>query len=377
MHGGMSAAPSDDLDIFLVTFPGLEPVLRAEAVEKGFRAPKVVAGGVTLRGGWPEVWRANLELRGAGRVLVRLGAFRAFHLAQLAKRARRLAWTDVLVPGTPVRVEASAGKGSRIYHAGAAAERLEAAITEALGPAKAEVPPVTVKLRIDNDLCTVSLDTSGAPLHKRGHKEAVNKAPLRETMAALMLRACGFKGREPVVDPMCGSGTLVIEAAEIAAGLMPGRDRRFAFEQFAPFDADAWQALRDRRRPPVSACRMTGSDRDAGAVRMTQANAERAGVADRIDAHQCPVSAAVPPEGPPGLVLVNPPYGTRLGDRKALRPLYAALGETLRSRFPDWRVGLLTSEAALAQATGLPLVAGPTASHGGLRITLYRTDPPD
>lgn len=370
-------ATDSALEIFLVTFPGLEALLRAEAVEKGFRAPKAIPGGVTIRGGWPEVWRANLDLRGASRVLVRFASFRASHLAQLDKRARHLPWAEVLRPGVPVRVEASC-KGSRIYHAGAAAERVARAIQETLGAPVHDDAPVTVKLRIDNNLCTLSLDTSGAGLHKRGHKEAVNKAPLRETLAALFLRQCGFKGREPLLDPMCGSGTIVIEAAEIAAGLAPGRSRNFAFEHLATFDADAWMALRNRPARPTPDLLFHGSDRDAGAVRMSQENAERAGVAALTVFQERTVSDLWPPEGPPGLVLVNPPYGARIGDRKSLFPLYRTLGQRLRERFSGWRVGLLTSDAALAQATDLPFAAPDvSASHGGLRISLHTTSPLD
>ena len=364
-----------DLDIFLVTAPGLEALLCAEAAEKGFRDPAPEAGGVTVRGGWPEVWRANLELRGASRVLVRLGEFRALHLAQLDKRARRLPWALVLRPDLPVQVDAAC-KGSRIYHEKAAAQRIARAVTEELGAPVTRGAEVRIKARILDDLCTVSLDTSGEPLHKRGHKEEVNKAPLRENLAALFLRFCGFDGSAPVVDPMCGSGTFVIEAAEIAAGLLPGRTRRFAFEQFAGFDSEAWAKLRDGAGRTVPEVRFFGSDRDAGAVRMSRANAERAGVQELTEFRKQAVSMLTPPEGPPGLVMVNPPYGGRIGDAKGLQPLYHSLGRTLKERFAGWRIGLVTNAAPLARATGLPF-ASQTApvAHGGLRVKVYATDP--
>lgn len=224
------AADPARMEIFLVATPGLEEPLAQEAAACGL-AGQVQPGGVTLTGGWPEVWRANLMLRGATRVLVRIGAFRALHPAQLDKRAHRFPWADFLRPEVPVRVEATSRK-SRIYHAGAITQRIEAALRDSLGATIADDAPVTVKVRIEDDLCTLSLDSSGESLHKRGHKQAVGKAPLRETMAAMFLRQCGFDGREPLLDPMCGSGTFAIEAAEIAAGLHPGRLRRFAFEEF-------------------------------------------------------------------------------------------------------------------------------------------------
>ena len=366
-------------EIFLATAPGLEGVLCAEVCSKGFNSARAVAGGVTVKGGWPEVWRANLWIRGAGRVLAVLASFPTGHLAELLSQARKVPWGDVLRPDVPFRVQATCSK-SRIYHSGAAAERVETAIREALGtpssPDSQVDAPVLIRARIERDQCTLSVDTSGEPLHKRGYKEAVAKAPMRETLASLFLSQCGFDGTEPVVDPMCGSGTFIIEAAEIALSLNPGRARHFAFERLATFDPSAWACMRavDSRRTPPAGVRFYGSDRDAGAIAMAQANAERAGVAEYAEFRQCAVSDVVAPEGPAGLVMVNPPYGARIGDRKGLLPLHRALGQTLMARFAGWRVGLITSEATLARATGLPWL--PTAApvpHGGLRVTLYRT----
>lgn len=364
-----------DFEIFLVTAPGLESALCAEAREKGFKEAKPVPGGVAVKGSWPEVWRANLEIRGAGRVLARIGSFRVLHLAQLDKRARRFAWGEVLRKDVPFRVEASC-KGSRIYHSGAAAERVERAIREELGAAASPEAEVCIKVRIENDLCIIGVDTSGELLHKRGHKEAVNKAPMRETLASLFLRQCGYDGTEAIVDPMCGSGTFIIEAAEIAAGLKPGRSRHFAFEQLANFDATAWERLRSTGSVVTPAVRFYGSDRDAGAIRMSQANAARAGVAEFTEFRQHAISDLVAPSGPPGLVIVNPPYGERIGDKKGLNSLYRSLGQKLMSGFAGWRVGLITSEAPLARATGLPFAPpGAPVSHGGLRVTLFLTAP--
>lgn len=371
----MDTAP--DLELFLVAVPGLEAALRDEAVRQGFRQPRLARGGVTVAGGWPEAWRANLVLRGASRVLVRLGAFRAVHLAQLDKRARRFPWGETLRADVAVRVEAAC-KASRIYHAGAAAQRIERAIAEELGAPIAAEAEIRILARIEDDLCTLSLDSSGEPLHRRGHKEAVAKAPLRETMAALFLRECGYAGNEPVVDPMCGSGTFVIEAAEIAAGLAPGRTRAFAFERLASFDAAAWARLRAPDGGPPQAAprvRFHGFDRDAGAIRMSRANAERAGVSAFAEFRQQPISELVPPEGPPGLVIVNPPYGGRVGERKTLYPLYAALGQTLLERFSGWRVGLVANDESLAHATHLPWArTGAPVDHGGIKIRLHATD---
>ncbi len=371
--------PDNLFEIFLVAAPGLEKVLFAEARAKGFASARYVPGGVTMTGGWPDVWRANLEMRGAGRVIARIDEFRVLHLADLDKRARSFAWANILRPDVPFRVEATCAK-SRIYHSGAAAGRIERAIRVELGAPLSDAAEVTVRARIDNDICILSVDTSGELLHKRGHKEAVNAAPMRETMASLFLRQCGYDGSEPVVDPMCGSGTFVIEAAEIAAGLNPGRSRHFAFEQLATFDAEAWSAMcsAGEARATTPAFRFYGSDRDPGAIRMSRANAGRAGVSAFTEFHNHTISELTAPEGPSdgkrGLVIVNPPYGDRIGDKSKLTALYRALGQTLMTKFKGWRVALITSDNDLAHATGLPFLptTAPVA-HGSLRVTLWQT----
>ena len=362
-----------DFEIFLATAPGLESVLAEEAVQHGFANPVASNGGVTITGGWPEVWRANLVMRGANRVLARIGSFRVMHLAQLDKRARKFPWGEILSPSIPVRVDVVCRK-SKIYHAGAATQRIETAIKEELGAVISKEAELKIMVRIEDDLCTISVDTSGELLHKRGHKVAVNKAPMRETLAAMFLRQCGYDGSEPVVDIMCGSGTFVLEAAEIAKGLAPGRTRNFGFEQFNNFDPVAWAALKDAQTSRETDLQFYGSDRDAGAVRMSTANAERGGVEDITTFNTHPLQDAVAPEGPKGLVMINPPYGARIGNKKILYSVYAGLGTVLKERFRGWRVGMVTSEPSLAKTTGLKFLEPlPSVSNGGLRINLYRT----
>ncbi len=362
------------LPLFLSTLPGLEPLLKEEVADLGYPSAKVVRGGVALDGSWKDVWHLNLMCRGATRVLVRIGTFRAIHLAQLDKRARALPWADFLKPGTPVKGEATCRK-SKIYHSGAAAERVEKAARAALGPATNDAP-VSLFIRLERDECTISLDSSGELLHKRGFKKAVGKAPLRETQAALFLRACGYTGDEPVLDPMCGSATFIIEAAEIAAGLAPGRGRSFAFEQFARFDGAAWADMVRAAAPSKESFGgpFIGFDQDAGAVEAAAANADRAGVSSQTTFTQQGAHRLTRPDGPPGLVMVNPPYGARIGDISGLRTIYRTLGMRLKTEFSGWRVGLVTSEGTLAKATGLPfLPPGPPVPHGSLKIRLFKT----
>ena len=361
----------DDFEIRLVTAPGLEALLAEEAKEAGFAVAGVEPGGVHVSGGWPEVWRANLMMRGAARVLARIGGFRAMHLAQLDKRARRFPWAEVFAPGLTVKVEATC-KSSKIYHAGAARQRVERALAEEAGVVIAAEADMRLLVRLEDDFCAFSIDTSGAPLHQRGHKQAVGKAPMRETMASLFLRQARFDGREAVVDPMCGSGTFLIEAAEIARGLLPGRSRAFAFEKLVGFDAAALARMKGHAGEVDSAYHGYGSDRDAGAVRMAEANAQRAGVTAQVSFACQPVSELVPPDAAPGLVICNPPYGGRIGNKRQLFGLYGSFGKVLAERFVGWRVGIVTSEPALAKAMELGLQpAGPPVAHGGLKVCLY------
>ena len=367
---------TDTFEIFLVGTPGLEGVLLEETLDAGFGGAKAVAGGVSFDGTWEDVWRANLTLRGATRVLARIGSFMAFHLAQLDRRARKFPWGEVLRTDVPVRVEVATSKKSKIYHAGAATQRIEKALSEGHGIEISPDAQVAIKVRIDDNRVTISVDTSGESLHKRGHKEAVGKAPMRETLAALMLRACGYDGHEPVVDPMCGSGTFVIEAAEIAAGLLPGRNRDFAFMHLATFDPGRWSILRIGPQAKPTTQRLFGSDRDAGAVRMATENAERAGVGSQTTFVNLNAADIRRPAGPPGLVICNPPYGARIGNQKMMFGVYAGLGQALRERFSGWRVGIVTSDPALAQATKLPFKPkGPPIPHGGMKVWLFQTDP--
>ncbi len=364
-----------DLEIFLVAVPGLEAALLREVKEQGFNEPKSDFGGITTHGTWQDIWRANLVLRGASRVLVRIDAFRVQHLAKLDKLARRFDWQSYLRPDVPVRVDVSCKK-SKIYHQKAAAQRFETALKEEVGITISADAEVCLKVRIIEDLCTISIDTSGEGLYKRGHKQAVNKAPLRETLAALLLRQCGYDGRHPVVDPMCGSGTFAIEAAEMAVGLNPGRARSFAFEQLATFDESEWSALKETVKLSEPKSRFYGFDRDKGAIKMSTANAERAGVSDFCKFEHRVISDLTAPEGPVGLVIINPPYGARIGDVKKLLPLYQSLGKVLKDRFPGWRVGLVTNSDALAKATALPFFKKAQAfSHGGIKVKLYKTKP--
>jgi len=202
----------------------------------------------------------------------------------------------------------------------------------------------------------------------------MGKAPLRETIAAMTLRACGYKRTEPLLDPMCGSGTYPIEAAEMAGNLMAGRERSFAFEKLVSYDAAAVEKMKDdwfTREPPAH---FYGFDKNKSVIDSAKANAVRAGVGGACQFKAQSLSQLQPPESSPGLVIVNPPYGERIGNKKDLFGLYREFGAVMQSRFSGWRVGLVTSDDALAQSTKLPWIkTSAPIPHGGLKIKLYQT----
>jgi putative N6-adenine-specific DNA methylase len=371
------------VELFAVAAPGTEPLLQRELVALGIKG-RYVPGGVELRGDADTIRRVNLESRLASRLLLRLGRFETLHLNELEKLAAKLDVAPFLRADEPLSVRASCRK-SKIYHSGAAEERVHRALAKKLhadlAPAQAnldedDAPPQTVLVRFDHDVCTLSLDTSGAHLHKRGYRLETAKAPLRETLAAALLAEAGYDGDMAFVDPLCGSGTFAIEAASIATRAAPGRLRSFAFERWPSHDAKAWRQLRDaadaRRRPAPAP--IVASDRDEGAVGATRRNAERAQVA--IDVRHQALSDSQPPAAT-GLLLTNPPYGERVGNPARLRDLYAALGKLASRQYAQWSVGFITTDARLAQASGLAFTrVTPPLPHGGLKVKLYLWERP-
>jgi putative N6-adenine-specific DNA methylase len=357
--------------MFAVCAPGLEAVLARElqglGLLKGFTLLRE-SGGVSFSGRLRDLYRANLLLRSAERVLAGIGGFEAGSLPELRRGAAGLPWRKYLSADRPVSVRVLC-RGSRIFHRGEAAARVAAAISESLGQAPEGGAAQLVFVRIEKDLCSVSVDSSGELLHRRGYRLAGAKAPLSESLAGALVLASGWDRRGPLLDPFCGSGTIAIEAALLAAGLAPGRARRFAFMDWDGFDEEYWEGVKAETEaaPAAEPPRILASDRDAGAVAAARANAERAGVAGRIEFSCRAVSAVEPPAGP-GWVVSNPPYGVRIQGKGELRDLYAQLGKVLRSKCPGWRACLLCASPPLLRATGLPFEAGLATVNGGLAV---------
>jgi putative N6-adenine-specific DNA methylase len=374
-------------DCLAVCPPGLEPLLADELRSLSLRPSREIHGGVPFRATDRELYLANAWTRLATRIVVRAGTFVARSFADLERRGADLPWPAFLAPGiSPVfRVSST---GSTLYHTDAIAERLHrvtgteplpAGSPEATDPERVQL----VVVRVARDKVTVSFDSSGDSLHRRGWRQEVAKAPLRETLAAAMVRAAGWSGSVPFVDPMCGSGTIAIEAALAAAGLAPGAHRSFAFQRWPSFKPGTWASVNagitaaeratERRRAVAP---ILAADRDEGAARAAAANAERAGVADLVvvRAGALSVTAAAVARGldRPGLVLTNPPYGERVGGsgrHNDLRDLYASIGGALRGPLAGWSLGLLVADRSLAAQTGLSFEERFATSNGGIPVS--------
>ncbi|WP_224247307.1 THUMP domain-containing class I SAM-dependent RNA methyltransferase [Hyalangium gracile] len=365
--------------LFAVAPPGLEPALEAEAAALGL-APRRVEGGVELEGPPGLHQEANLRLRTASRVLLRLGSFRAPDVGALTQGLARLdltgVWNGKETPSLSVAAHGSRVQASAVPSAAARALRLPS-VGKAGALDEEGTQGLTLLIRLEGAECTVSADTSGEPLHRRGYRQEIGRAPLRETLAAGILQLAGYDGVEPLVDPMCGSGTFLIEGAWMSMRRAPGLERRFAFEQFPRFDAAAWADRQARARAealPAPRAALHGFDINAGALGTARRNARRAGLTLTLERRDVKVLEA--PGTARGLVVANPPYGKRVGEGGDLPALYRALGATLRRAFQGWRAALLVpDEEPLVRELGLRDVRTLRVRNGGLRCRLLLSPP--
>jgi putative N6-adenine-specific DNA methylase len=397
--GRPSLAPR--FQIFAPTAPGLESIAGGELHSLGVKGRQEI-GGVAFEGDLDRVYQANLWLRTASRVLIRLGRFHASTFYELERRSKKLPWQDFLPAKGSVDLRVTCRK-SRLYHSDAVAERVLSAIAGAASRSvetrpgssvndddeiidgsdegRGENPTQLFVVRIVDDQVEISADSSGELLHRRGYRKEVAKAPLRETLAAAMVLASGWEGRrgEPLLDPMCGSGTIPIEAALIARGIAPGLERDFRFMLWPTFDLALWNSIVEKARISVTATDLDiqGADRDAGAIVAATHNAERAGVAGDVRFSTESLSGSIAKledvARGEGWILTNPPYGVRVGESHDLRDLYATLGNALKSK-RGWRTGILTSDGVLAGQMRLPVRPRFRTSNGGIPVEFLASE---
>ena len=360
---------------FIITAPGLEAICGTEAVALGLEEVLPAIGGVAFSGGLRELYAANLHLRTATRILVRLGDFKATDFPELFRKALRLPWGSFLRPDTAIEIRATAHR-SRLIHTGRIVETINAAIERALGrDASSDVNAdfkQLILVRFEEDSCTISCDSSGELLHKRGYRSVAGAAPLRETLAAASLLLLGWDGLIPLCDPLCGSGTIAVEGGLLATNQPPGRHRDFAFMRWPGYRPGLWQALTADadRQIVVPTSTIHASDSDPRVLAVAAQNAQQAGVDEIID-FSCSELQSLPVRSGPGLVLCNPPYGIRLEQGKDLLALYRNLGNGFSRAFPGWTIAFIAPEESLALATGLEVHCRARLVNGGLAVALY------
>jgi putative N6-adenine-specific DNA methylase len=367
--------------LFVACAPGLEPHLEAEVRAVLGRAAQAVPGGVELQGDLREVYALNLHLGLATAVRVRVAQVEARHFAALRRGLDQVPWARWLRPGAPLAVRATSHH-SKLLHTGGLEDRVRDAVQEGL---QAEAPPPDegadapeLVVRMHEDVCTVSLDASGAPLHRRGYRLASAKAPLREDLAHAAVRLSGWRPGQAFADPFCGAGTLGIEAARWARGIPPGWARKFACEawpELSPAAVAEVRAAAEARLRGAAGAPLYLSDRDPGAVVATRENAARAGVEADVEVTEAALGAA--PFLSAGLTagawVSNPPHGGRVGKQDTLRNLYQSVGQRFLRLGGGWSLTLVVRDRRLAHATGAPLSAGLMTSHGGSKIWVMRS----
>jgi 23S rRNA G2445 N2-methylase RlmL len=365
--------PRKNLKLFAITTPGFELLCARELEEIGMSCVKPVTGGVDFEGGLKELYQANLRLRTASRVLVRIGQFKCRDFPALYKKTLQLPWGSFIRSGTPLEVRSSS-HSSRLLHTDRISDTIEAAVHHSLGKPDpcTDKPRQAILARIDKDHCLLSVDSSGELLHRRGYREKSIAAPLRETLAAGILQVLEWHGEIPLLDPMCGSGTFPIEAALLAGKRAPGSHRRFAFMHWPHFREGLWNSLLASAALEVQPVQVSihASDIDPRAVEATSHNTAKAGVTEDIEIGQASLTQLVPPAGR-GLILCNPPYGKRLEGDQNLERLYREMGDIFRRNFRGWSLALVCP-ATLAGKTGLPLKKMVGFTNGGIKIYLFR-----
>jgi putative N6-adenine-specific DNA methylase len=365
-------------EYFAVTAPGLEALCLKElkAPPLAFSEAEAITGGVTFNGKLADCYQANLHLRTAGRILLRLSSFRASGYRELKKHLAQTPWELYLRPGSPVTVRASATH-CRVHQSADIAEHVTRSLTAVLGRTAVENPQPerqTIFIRGENDRFTLSIDSSGALLYRRGIKTHKSRAPLRETLAAAVLKLACWRPQTVLADPMCGSGSFSLEAAMQAKQMPAGWFRSFAFQSWPSFAERRWAHLKrecGRRILTLPSPLIFASDIDRGTCRALEACLNRHELADAVKTFHRDFFGINPRSAypAPGLVVINPPYGRRLNTTANVERIYRHIGEKLGSDFRGWRAAVIISEKRLRHL--LPL-KGKTFRllHGGLSLGL-------
>jgi 23S rRNA (guanine2445-N2)-methyltransferase / 23S rRNA (guanine2069-N7)-methyltransferase len=381
-------------NLFATAPKGLEPLLADELRALGANDVKETRAGVAFSGGLATAYRVCLWSRLANRVLLPLATFPAPTPEALYAGVQTVNWSRELSPDGTLAVDANVS-GSAITHSQFAALKVKDAVVDQLRAASGrrpsvdtERPDLRINLYLLRDEATLSLDLSGESLHRRGYRAEGGEAPLKENLAAAILLRAGWpeiaQAGGALVDPMCGSGTLTLEAALMAGDIAPGLGRTYyGFLRWRGHDHAAWEALlaeaRERRRQGLERLRalaIRGYDRDAAVVRIARGNAKRAGLAELVRFEQRALAACEAEESGSGLVVVNPPYGERLGGQAELPSLYSSLGAALKKCYPGWRAAVFTGNPELGRLLDLRAHKLHTLYNGAIECRLLHFELP-
>ncbi len=360
------------METFFATCPrGLENELAKEFQVLGGQNICVTPGGVECQGAFSLCYRLNLESRIASRILWRVGHGSYRHEEDLYRLAFQLPWPSWFSVNCRIKVRLVAQQ-SPLTSLEFSTLRVKDAICDRFLrelKKRPEVdkrnPDIQIVVFVDEGQVAMYLDTTGSPLFKRGWRQAVGEAPLRENLAAGILRLSGWTSDQVLLDPMCGSGTFLIEAALIAKGVAPGSRREFSFCHFRNFDREAWAEIRSdvqQALPKTPQLKLFGFDHDAEALSMARSNLQYVGLGG-VQVNQGDVLEITPPADK-GIMVTNPPYGVRMGNQPALEEWYPKFGDVLKQRFSGWTVYVLTADfrfpklIRLAPSRKIPLFNG-------------------
>jgi putative N6-adenine-specific DNA methylase len=374
------AQPDGEISCFAAVPRGAEEVCQQELRSLGIEGASAVRGGVSFVTNREGLYRANLWLRSASRVLVSLAAFPCASQDELYAGVHAIAWPGLITPAMTLAVDCTL-RDSALTHSGFVALKTKDAIVDRIREecgsrpnVNTSSPDVRINIHLAKNVCTVSLDSSGESLDRRGYRLERNEAPLRETLASAIIGLTGWDGSVPLADPMCGSGTIPIEAALLAARSAPGRKRSFGFQTWLDFDSRLWERITSEaengiRKLPLGL--ITGFDLDDRALKLARRNAENAGFEGQLHFFHSSLEE-FKPEGDKGVVIINPPYGKRLGEEEELKELYCRIGDILKQRCRGWTGFVLTGNLELAKYIGLKASRRFVLFNGAIECRLLR-----
>jgi putative N6-adenine-specific DNA methylase len=362
---------------FFATAPrGLEDLLLQEVISFSGKDARAVPGGVAFSGGWDVCYRANLWSRIASRVLWRIGEFSYSDENDLFAAAKAVNWPGFFSVERTIRVNVTAQKSplkslefATLKIKDAVCDRFRDAVGSRPDVERAD-PDVRVHAFLEENKGTLYLDTSGEPLFKRGWRAEQGEAPLRENLAAGILKLTGWKPDEPLLDPMCGGATFLVEAAAMARGRAPGSKRTFGFQKLKAFDASLWAKITQEKPAGETSPELYGSDNDPEALKTARRNLAEAGVERWVKLEQSDILQRAAP-APAGVLVANPPYGERMGTPEELAAFYPKLGNALKKNFAGWRCFIFTADLRLPKLIRLQPSRRTPLWNGSLECRLY------